>query len=189
MVRPRLLRTHVHQEKISRRSSATNIRVAGGAAASTDAVTTKAAASAAGKFEKSTGIEEKEVRTTDFEIARAPIVPQSGDRWIFQTVNEPMLVARRAGDDNLCKIEIDAEQIAVTAQFYFYPKHIVLLDGELSGGIPLLSKLKASKAKAAIAKTLVRRQLSENLDAYNNLGGAVLACTFRLVGVADRSDV
>jgi hypothetical protein len=180
------VRTKVHQQKVSNRKIARGVKVSGQASGTlSETADAKVGASLGGAFEKSIGVEEKEVRTTDFEVSRSPIMPQSGDRWVFQAINEPVLMARRSGDDHLCKIEVQAEQITITAQLYFYPKHIVLLEGELTGSIPLYSKLKASKTKAAIAKTLLRRQMAEKQDAYNSLNGGVLGYTFRLSGAVD----
>jgi len=111
-------------------------------------------------------------------------VAEAGDRWIFHALEDGVLRARRSGDEHICKIEVTSDSITITAHFYFYPKHIVLFDGELKSGISLFQKIRESKTKGAVAKALLARQLKER-EAFNLAAGGIIGCVHRLQSVVN----
>ena len=85
------------------------------------------------KHSRENVVEEREIVEENFALTSGPVVALSGNRWEFSALDRKILKAKYSGDETLCKIRITGRKVAVTGDFYFYAKDIVIFDGEKSG--------------------------------------------------------
>lgn len=101
-----------------------------------------------------------QIEDTTFTKEYHPIVSLSGNRWQFSALSQRILFSKMLGDEHLCKIAFLSDDAEIGADLSFFPKDIVIFDGEAKG-IRISELLGRSPNRAAVAKALLAKQLKD----------------------------